>query len=274
MANLVETGGIKLVASDVDGTLIKAMSGHMYPEMIEEIKYLTDNGVRFVVATGRQYGSVKRLFADCNRKLDYICENGAQIILQDETIAVTKMDRKKVEELVPYLRQFYSKGCELLVSAPNISYVESKNEEYISLIRDVIQNNVEVVDDVLAVDADIIKVSIYKKPSIRDLGKSELIPAWENVFKSTLAGEDWFDYMDKSVDKGNALKKLQEILGVSKDETMTFGDNNNDLGLILGAGESYVVETGVPEVKAAAKYICDGYDKLGVYNVLKERFKA
>ena len=84
-----------------------------------------------------------------------------------------------------------------------------------------------------------------------------------------MAGEEWVDFMDASVDKGNALRYLQNYLGISKEETMAFGDNNNDIGMMLAAGESYAVETAVKEVKEAAGNICPGYLDKGVYKIIK-----
>ena len=87
-----------------------------------------------------------------------------------------------------------------------------------------------------------------------------------------MAGEEWVDFMDFKVDKGSALEKLQNAYQVTKAETMAFGDNNNDRGLMLAAEESYAVENAVEEVKAVAKYTCPSYEMKGVYQVLKERF--
>ena len=47
---------------------------------------------------------------------------------------------------------------------------------------------------------DIIKASIFKRPSIRSIGDEILIPEWKDRLKVTMAGEDWVDFMDKSVD--------------------------------------------------------------------------
>ena len=71
------------------------------------------------------------------------------------------------------------------------------------------------------------------------------------------------------MDKGNALQTVQKKLGISREETMAFGDNNNDIGMILAAGESYGVENGVKELKEKAKHICKGYEEKGVYQVLR-----
>ena len=84
---------IKLIATDVDGTLVKDSSPQMYDEMIDIIQKLSDQGIRFVIASGRQYGSIRKMFAPVNRKLDYIVENGAHILLAAENFSITKMER-------------------------------------------------------------------------------------------------------------------------------------------------------------------------------------
>lgn len=259
---------IKLIATDVDGTLVKDSSPEVYDEMIDVIQKLTDAGIRFVIASGRQYGSIRKMFARANRKLDYIAENGAHIILAGENYSVTKMERHYVEEIMADLRGLYSENCHVVVSTPHGCLLESKDEAFIDLITNSYKNDVTLVDDVLAVDEDIIKIAIYKKDNIRPIGESFLIPKWKDKVKTTMAGEEWVDFMDQSVDKGNALHVIQKALSVLPEETMVFGDNNNDLGMILAAVESYAVDTAVEEVKNAAKHICPGWREKGVWQVL------
>lgn len=261
---------IRLIATDVDGTLVKDSSREVYDEMIEMIRELTDAGYQFAIASGRQYGSIRRMFERTQRKLHYIAENGAHILVNGETYSITRMERDYVENIMSDLRALYPQGCHVVASAANGCLIESKDRDFIDLIANGYRNDVTLVDDILAQDAEIIKIAIYKKGGIRAIGESLLIPKWKDLVKTTMAGEEWVDFMDQSVDKGNALQRLQQVLGVSREETMVFGDNNNDLGLILAAEESYAVENAVEEVKRAAKHICPGYMQKGVYQVLKE----
>ena len=75
--------------------------------------------------------------------------------------------------------------------------------------------------------------------------------------------------MEASVDKGNALKTLMEHFGIAREETMAFGDNNNDIGMMRAAGRSFAVDTAVEEVKKAATGICPGYQQKGVYQTIR-----
>ena len=264
---------IKLVASDVDGTLIKDSTPDLYPEMAKAIKRLKKAGIIFCAASGRQYASLRNVFRESADDIAYIAENGAHIRYLGENIMVTAMQRDYAERIVEELRS-YSATCDIIVSTPNGSLVESTNQEYLDLLIHGYHNEIRQVKDVLATGEELLKVSIYRKGSIRDLGESVLIPKWKDKVKCCMAGDEWVDYMDASVDKGKALKLLQQHIGIDKQETMAFGDNNNDIGMMQAAGESYAVENARKEVKTHAKYICPSWQNKGVYKMIKKLYEA
>ncbi len=258
---------IRLVASDVDGTLIKDSTPDLYPEMAEAIRQLNKMGIIFCAASGRQYESLKNVFREVAGDIAYIAENGAHIRYQHKNISVTPMKREYVEGIMAMLRPYYGE-CETVVSTANGSLVESKNQEFIDLITYGYHNSFRQVDDVLAQGEEIIKIAIYRKESIRTLGEGIFIPAWEDKVKVCMAGEEWVDFMDRSVDKGKGLRILENHLGISREETMAFGDNDNDIGMMLEAGTSYAVDTAVDKVKEAAGNVCPGWAEKGVFQII------
>lgn len=260
---------IKLIASDIDGTLIKDSTPELYPEIENAIKKLTEQGILFCAASGRQYESIKNVFQKVDADLIYLAENGAQIRYKDKDISVTPMKREYAEEIIRQLRGYY-RSCDVIVSTPNGSLVESTNKQFIDLITYGYRNKFTLVRDVLEEDAEIIKIAIYQKESIRTLGENILIPQWKDKVKVCMAGEEWVDFMDVSVDKGHALRFIQDYFHVSREETMAFGDNNNDIGMMQAAGESYAVENARAEVKREAVHICPSYLEKGVYQVVKK----
>lgn len=259
---------IRLIATDIDGTLVKESTSEIYPELLEVIREWTDKGGYFCVASGRQYYSIRHMFEEISDRIIYLAENGAHVRYRNQNILVQKMRRDYVEELMAQLRQYYDE-CDVVVSSTEGSLIESRNEEFIKLIAEGYHNKYRVVEDVLAVQEEIIKIAIRHEGSIRDLGESVLIPQWQNKVKACMAGEDWVDFMDAAVDKGNALRVIQEYLGVTAEETMAFGDNDNDIGLLMAAGESYAVENARDSVKSIAKHICPSYHEKGVYQVIR-----
>lgn len=260
---------IRLIATDIDGTLVKDSTPEIYPEMLEFIKEWTDRGGYFCVASGRQYYSIAHMFEQVADRLIYVAENGAHVRYRDEDILVKKMRREYAEQIMVQLREYYD-TCDVVVSSPEGSLLESRNEKFLKFFTEGYHNQYRIVEDVLAEKKDILKIAIYSEGSIRELGESVLIPQWQDKVKTCMAGEEWVDFMDASVDKGNALRMVQEYLGIMAEETMAFGDNDNDIGMLTAAGESYAVRNARDHVKAHAKHICPSYHEKGVYQIVRE----
>ena len=66
---------IKLIASDLDGTLLQNGSTEVPREIFELIIKLKEKGIIFAAASGRQYYSLRNLFGPVRDDIAYICEN-------------------------------------------------------------------------------------------------------------------------------------------------------------------------------------------------------
>lgn len=264
-------GRIRLVATDIDGTLVKDSSPEVYPEIVQMFRELSARGIVCCVASGRQYHSIHRMFEKAGDDIVYIAENGAHIVYRGKTLSVTDMQREQAHEIIREMRAC-GEGYEFVVSTPQGSLLESRDESFIRLIRDSYHNQMKVVQDVLQDDPQIIKCAMHHNGSVRRVAETELIPRWREHVKVCMAGEEWIDFMDAAVDKGNAIRFVQDYFDIGYEETMVFGDNENDIGMMRAAGVSYAVENACGAVKDAAKHICPGYTEKGVYQVLKKRF--
>ena len=78
---------IKLIASDLDGTLLQNEAQELTPRAIELIRALTQKGVHFVAASGRQYANERLLFHEIKDDISYIAENGSLCIHQGKVIS-------------------------------------------------------------------------------------------------------------------------------------------------------------------------------------------
>lgn len=260
---------IKLIVSDVDGTLIQDSTPDLYPEMVETIKKLNEKGILFCAASGRQYQSIRNVFRDVADDIAYIAENGAHIRYRNKNISVIAMKREYAEGVIKMVRTYGE--CEAVAATANGALVESTNQEFLDLLTYGYHNSFRLVEDMLKEEAEIIKVSVYRKESIRDLGERIFIPAWGSKVKACMAGEEWVDFMDQSVDKGTGLKILADYLGIDRKETMAFGDNDNDIDMLLAAGQSYAVDTAAQGAKAVADQICPGWREKGVYQIINAK---
>ena len=77
------------------------------------------------------------------------------------------------------------------------------------------------------------------------------------------------DVMNSGVNKGAALRTIQEKLGISREETMSFGDYLNDYELLLEAKESYAMANAHDKLKEIAAHIAPSNREQGVMRVIR-----
>ena len=87
--------------------------------------------------------------------------------------------------------------------------------------------------------------------------------------KVTLSGNQWLDTMERSVNKGAAVKILQDGLMIRPEETVVFGDQMNDVEMLKQAYYSFAVANARPETKQAARFLADSNENLGPLKIMR-----
>lgn len=241
---------VKLIASDIDGTLIPYGRETLEPELFPLIHRLRAAGVLFSPASGRQYHSLRRLFAPVADEICFLCENGAILYGPggEDTAPIlsrTVMDRAEAGDLARAI--WGLPGCELMVSGVGTIYVCTENEGFIHLIRDEKGNRVERVERLEELPGEILKVSAYC-PGGTAAPAAALGPRWGGPFRMAAAGPDWLDFT--LADKGTGLRGLCAGLGISLADVMAFGDNWNDEAMLEEVGTGYLMDTADPVLRA------------------------
>lgn len=95
---------IKLVASDIDGTLVPEGTTSINPEFYEIIRKLKEKGILFVGASGRQYSSMRALLDPVFDDIFFISGNGTNIMQQGKKLYSMGMNQKEVARLIAYMR--------------------------------------------------------------------------------------------------------------------------------------------------------------------------
>lgn len=259
---------IKLVVSDIDGTLLPEGADQINPDIYDVIRQLKEKGIMFAAASGRQYASMLHVFGPAADDMIFIAENGTNVMCRGKNMSAEYIEPDLAEELVHYMRTL--EDSEVVLSTPETMYIETNDPELYILLKNSYHMQVEVVEDVLPYCSRTNKITIY-----RDSGIELLEPDAQQRFGDRLnvaiAGNSWIDFVGKNADKGTALGVIQSMMHISQEETMAFGDNCNDIGMLSHAGESYAVANAHPQLKAVAKYEAPSYKEDGVINTIRER---
>lgn len=177
-------------------------------KLFELILRLRERGVIFCPASGRQYHSLRALFAPVCDELTYLCENGAIVYgpgPEDKAAVLGKtvMDRETALDLVRDILAL--PGGRPLISGANTSYILPGDPDYEHLMRDIKGNNVAVIDRPEDVPEDIIKLATYC-PEGRGPTRHALGPKWDGRLSMCSAGPDWVDFT--IADKALGLETL------------------------------------------------------------------
>ena len=257
---------IKLIASDIDGTLLPEGTHRLNPEIFQVIQKLKEKGVLFAAASGRHYISMSRLFEPVKNDIIFITENGSYVNCRGYTMLENRIDWAYVQEWIRQVREI--PDASFTLDTKECFYTESRDQEFLDLVRKGYNSPMVALEDALLEERDINKMAIYRKENIEETA-ALMITRWEDRLYCVKAGDIWLDFMNKNASKGNAIRSIQKILGISPEETMVFGDNHNDLAMMECAGESYAVGNAAEAVKKAAKYVTDTNVNDGVLKVLK-----
>lgn len=257
---------IKLIASDLDGTILLNGAQSVEPTMIVAIQELVDNGYIFAPASGRQLVSLERLFVPVSDKLLFISENGALVRYKGQTIIKNTIDRELAEDIANDVMSM--PNCEVLVSGENTAYIMPKTEKYYRRMTEVVNYHITVVKDFSEIKEDILKVAVCDLSGI-DNSKEHFLGKWGNKAAVTVSDKLYMDFMTIGVSKGNAMKQIQSVFGISSDECMAFGDNFNDIDMLDSVKYSYAMENAAAEVKKHAKGVTNSVEKIIRKEILK-----
>lgn len=243
----------KLIASDIDGTMLVNWAPRFSPQMLGLVERIVDAGIVFVPASGRQYTNLRRLFSPVADRIPYVCENGSLAILGDELVYRATMDDGLAREVIEDM--LADPGCEPVVSGMRTVYVRSGAPELVDHLTNVTGYNVTELDDVTRIPEPFMKVSAYCTDGVpRE-------QHWHERFGTRctvkVTGLQWLDLMPNGVDKGVALSALAERLGIAAEDCMAFGDAENDVEMLEWAGCPVTMETSQPSVLPLGRYRTD-----------------
>lgn len=256
---------IKLIASDMDGTLLDS-AGRLNPEFFSVFEDLKDKGITFVAASGRQYYNLLKVFSSIKDDIIFIAENGTYVVSKSQELLVVDVPAKEVHEVIREVRNI--KGAYPVLCGKNKAYIEDEDIEFVKQVRTYYER-CEIVPDLLNITNDVfLKIAIYdfdgssenSYPALRHFSES---------LKVVVSGRNWLDISNKDANKGNALKFIQNHLSVKADECMAFGDQMNDAEMLQTVSYSYCMANSSDELKSFARYMAPSNDEDGVLHIIK-----
>jgi len=256
---------IKLIASDMDGSLLNNKK-EIPSDFFQTIERLKQRNIVFAAASGRSYPKLEEDFRAVLQDIYFICDNGALVMKQGKILYQNCIDPQGLYEII--------EACE---SIPNILLVlcgtqgawhKPCPEQFHPHLRAYYIKN-HVVEDLHSIQDSIFKIAICDLNGAANNCFPILNSQFGNRYSGAVSGPLWMDIMNQGVNKGAALRMIQQDCGASREETMAFGDYDNDIELLQNAAYSYVMANAKEEMRQYGRFIAPSNEENGVVRTIR-----
>nr|WP_278025485.1 Cof-type HAD-IIB family hydrolase [Xylanibacterium ulmi] len=265
---------VRLVVADMDGTLLHP-DGHVPEDFWPLLERMRERGIAFAPASGRQYATLARIFAQHLEGMSVIAENGTYVVRDGVEVSSVTLDKRVVAEVVRAMRAVAATGRDVgtVVCGKRSAYVDrvdaafwDQAHRYYAALESVVTP--VPVTDLESVDDDILKVAVFDFDDVEAAVAPALAPLAETE-QVVVSGHHWVDIMRTGVTKGTAVERLQAELGITREQTVAFGDYLNDLEMLDAAAWSFAMADAHPQVLDRARYVAPSAGEHGVVRVLE-----
>ena len=204
------------IVSDLDGTMLDRNSTHLSDSVIKAVENAVSDNRIFCVASGRSYVQLKKLFKPLSRfPVYFICCDGALCIHKEQTVFSfpVKASFDESEKSIAYGK-----------------YEVFANDKIVPFYREALSafhGHVLPTSDIK--DNEIYKIALKDAPLKEKEG-----------LEKCLSKGGWQEFVSEGINKGVAVKKLQQLLGIKKEQTLVLGDAENDISM-TGCGHSILI---------------------------------
>lgn len=251
---------IKMVATDIDGTIVKW--GCAYSDGVKDcIKKLCDKGIKVVLVTGRMHCATTHVAKDLGIETPIVSYQGGLIKDQKgDTLYQQNLDKITAKEIIKWARK---NNIHINLYLDDKLYVEEDNDfvrkytdgKFISYeVCSFDDLNIENVNKILAIDFnDEHRVTSWVKELQKDFPQLYIV-------KST---PYFCEIGSPNAKKSTGVEFLANQWGIKKDEILTIGDQDNDIELLKAGGVPVAMGNASEELKKYACYITDSVENDG-----------
>ncbi|MCU9519570.1 HAD family hydrolase [Corynebacterium sp. ES2794-CONJ1] len=265
----------KLVASDVDGTLINSAE-RISPRLYRALE-CTNGRYHFVIATGRPARWVIPLVNQLPFKPVCICANGAVVYdsARDRIIKNHSIQAEVLRAVVSKAREVLPVGVAVERCGTSVLDINQGcyvvTEDY-AHAWDSTEHSVVDLDSALAEPAVklLLRYEALTAPELFDLIRPAIPTDLVHITYSI--NEGLLEVSAPNITKAQTLKELCDDMGIAAKDVLAFGDMRNDREMIEWAGHGVAMANAQQELRACADEVTASNDDDGVARILERVF--
>ena len=266
---------IRVIATDMDGTLLDPKGQLDLPRLEKILDKLDKCDIRFVIATGNEVHRMRQLLGHLAERVVLVVANGARIFENSELIQAQTWDDAMVDRA---LGHFKGRECQdqFVVTAMNGGFVKegtvfTELDKFMTpeMIEKLYQrtNFVDEFDSKLF--GGVLKMSMVVGEERLDSVLQEINDLFDGHVRAVSSGYGCIDILQDGIHKAWGLEELLKRWNLKPEQIMAFGDSENDIEMLELAGISYAMENAEEAVKRVATKVAPANSQAGVYQVLE-----
>lgn len=262
---------IKFIALDMDGTLLDSQK-RLSERNRQALLACVERGIEIVPCTGRIWNGVPDFIRELPGIHYAITTNGAVVedVKNNRILDERKLSVKQAVEILRLARSFRTMydvyvgglafGEARFMEHMNEYGVEPELQEMILRTRQAVP---DVIQEVIRLNRPVDKVNYFFGDAQERSRAREALEGYADVVVSSSFHAN-LEINAKGATKGEAILRLAEYMGIRPEQTMGFGDGENDITMIRMAGVGVAMENAVEDLKRDADYITGKNDEDGV----------
>ena len=266
---------IKLIATDMDGTLLDPKGQLDLPRLEKILDKLDQCDIRFVIATGNEVHRMRQLLGHLAERVVLVVANGARIFENNELIQAQTWDDAMVDKA---LGHFKGRECQdqFVVTAMNGGFVKegtvfTELDKFMTpeMIEKLYQRTNFVDEFDSSLFGGVLKMSMVVGEERLDSVLQEINDLFDGHVRAVSSGYGCIDILQDGIHKAWGLEELLKRWKLKPEQIMAFGDSENDIEMLELAGISYAMENAEEAVKRVASKVAPANSQAGVYQVLE-----
>lgn len=258
----------KAVFFDIDGTLIDCLNGltDLSPNVKQAIRHLQSEGHYVFIATGRPYAFLSEAILSFGFD-GYILTNGAQVMIQNETIYKEALDFTFVKDAIA---EFEQRQIQYMLQSDCYSYMKDHCKEFYQFFDHIGVSRNYLVSDYNLEDVQTQKIEMLcPNDEAMDfcLSLVKQNPDYDYVHSIS---DRMFELYAKKNTKATGILTALKHLGIPVEQSYAFGDGKNDIEMLSTVGCGIAMGNASDEVKSYAHQVTDHVLEDGVATGIKK----
>lgn len=260
---------IKAIAFDLDGTLLTS-DKRITPQTVQVITRLKEQGLLCLIATGRSVRSSEQYLEQLAIDSPLICYNGSCVhdLQRNEDLFHHTIDVES-SRLIIALSQKYSLTFQGYLEHGTLFPLQDRRMDFLEPHSELRRHWAQ---ETFPSEYRFTKVIYVGELAVMREVKREIEAQIADKVRVVFSAPEFMEVLPASVSKGSALAYVTEMYGITAQETLAFGDADNDQEMLLWAAHGVAMANAPLSLQSSAGRTLYSNDEEGVAHHLKELF--